>query len=867
MRSLLTTVFLGLALALPAPGLQAQVPSEDVLALHWHPATSERARNRTLAASAWLERGGDPVEWRQSVDAIALRLQPSLARIGPVDVSLVDGLMAWLVRQRQVNLGPSGPGFPEPALGNVEALIERSHAAGEIARQRVRAAYRAVGVWSEVAEALGDVANEEVSAYWQPLLDELAASAEPDDPAVEHARSQAGWVRQWTSASDETERLLAHDAILRAEARRAADTGRLLDALWLAFEGLARLTQADSPINESAAEWAAWLTRIEGERAESFRLIDIDLPVVLALLGDAAEYLDAPGRATQSAVAELADTYARLALFAPDLAFYLDQPVREASGQAISNCNPDPLLVGPLPRDVFERCARNLESVLAESLDSEEMVGGGQGPFAAEFLRRELGLVSWQRAAYLDGHLNWLLDAQCQAPQWVNVLEWSLLTDHLVRWVAQRPVFFTGSEWRDALDRLSEQMRSQAAAHVEWIDCLTGRGSERRDPVIRLVDRHREALREVSGLLREVRQAFYEERTRPGADVDLDGAADQVTAYRPQDLSVGPCPEAASCGARVELPVSRALLGLFPNAFLLADQIGSGRLGLCYDQVRWVERSSEPARDGDSRVANYFGRLSFDLVGTFNQGDARQTVFQYRLTDSETRQYLFAADEQSILAQDCPMDQIGRSVGSSLPEGHPGLVPNRLTYFTSTPTTPEAQLIANWDQGAEWRDWFVTGQRVAHIETADAADMETAVQAELAELVAQRERQLVAPLINPPRMGDSDPVVMAMARAADSAALLRRVLELHYPRIIRQHAPVRALLAGEAGLITRDRVRLLRDSGVSASRMPELGLERVDRFTSAWRALPTSLRELGQRAPEVDYSLERLDDLHQQTAP
>ena len=116
---------------------------EDVLALHWHPATSESARNRTLAAAVWLERGAEAAGWDQAVDTLALRLQPSIDRVGPVRVSLVDGLMPWLVRQREVNLGQSGMGFPDPELAGVGELLEREHAAGELARLRVVAAYRA----------------------------------------------------------------------------------------------------------------------------------------------------------------------------------------------------------------------------------------------------------------------------------------------------------------------------------------------------------------------------------------------------------------------------------------------------------------------------------------------------------------------------------------------------------------------------------------------------------------------------------------------------------------------------------------------------------------------------------------------------
>ncbi|HSH26953.1 MAG TPA: hypothetical protein VK972_04155, partial [Wenzhouxiangella sp.] len=630
------------------------------------------------------------------------------------------------------------------------------------------------------------------------------------------------------------------------------------------FEGLARLLQADESASKIAAEWLGWLKDVGSEQARALRLIDVDLPVVLALLGDAADALAAPEQSFQPAIAALADSYARLALFAPDLAFYLDQPVRERVRRMISVCKPDPLFVGPLPRDAFERCADNLEAMLASDLGTEELVGEAQGPFAVEFLRRELGLISWQRVAYLDGHLDWLLEAQCQPPEWVNVLEWSLLADHLVRWVAQRPAFLASQAWRDTVDRLTAQMRMQATAHAEWIDCVTGRGRSRRDPVARLLARHYMALIEVRDLLREARSAFYDSVTRPGADVDLDGPADQATAYRPLDQVVGPCPAADTCGARVELPVSRELLDLFPDPFLVADQIGMGELQLCYDRVRWVERSMEPARWRSSQVADYYGRFSFDLVGTFRGEGESGTVFRHRLTDRERQHYLFAAADEAILAEDCPIERIGRSVASRLPESHPGLVPNRLTYFVSMPTTPEAELLANW---AQWRDWFVAGRYVQRLEAADVANIEAAVEAGLAELATRRERQLVAPLINPPRAGDEDPLVLAMSRVADTAALLRRILELHYPRIIRQHAPIRSMVSGEAGLITRDRVRLMREQGVAVSHMPELGLERAGRLRNIWLGLPETLREQGQRAPEIDYSLERLSNPQREIAP
>lgn len=856
---------LALALAASIPAGAQNLP-EDVLALHWHPATAEAARSRTLAAAAWLERSDVDEDWTQTMDALLLRLDRSLERAGPVRVAAMDGLLAWLVRQRQVNLQESGVGFPEPGLTGVGALLQRDHVAGQLARKRLAAAWQAPGVWRRVAERTGEGFADAAARYWAPVLEllEQEGSESPTEDAWLHARAQADRLRRLDAAESGGAQVRIRDAVLRAEAGEAWRTGRWLDMVWLVYEGLVRLTQLDRPAGDLAAGWSDWLQTLDAAQLRELRLIDLDLPVIVAMLGDAATYMASPEQATHSALGELADVYARLALFAPDLAFYLDQPVREDVRRAVLDCNPDPLLVGPLPREMFERCGRSLSRLLDSGLDSEELVGGAQGPFATEFLRRELGLVSWQRASYIDGHLAWLLDAQCQPPAWINVLEWSLVADHLVRWIAQRPVFFTGSTWQATLDRLTAQVRQQAQAHAEWIDCITGQGSQRRDPVMRLLARHRDALVEVDRLLVEAGQRFYESVTRAGADIDLDGPADQITAYRPETLVVGPCPEANACGARAELPASRALLGLFPNAFLLADQLGLGSLALCYDEVRWVDRRSTPTRDPASRVADFHGRLSFELVGRFDRNGMAETVFRHRLTDQQTRHYLFAADDEDILALDCPQDLIGRSIPSMLPEDHPGMVPNRLTYFASAPTTPESQLLANWDRGAEWRDWFLTGGRVEALETASDDAMRTIVQAELAALSARRERHLTAPLINPARAGDADPLALAMAQVADTAALLRRVLELHYPRIIRQYSPVRSLLMGEAGLITRDRVRYLRDSGVSARLIPRLGLERVEQLQHTWAGLPAVLREQGQRAPELDFSLSRLSSLGRQ---
>jgi len=859
-RSLM--VFAALAACLSAMPLKAALP-EHALAWHWQVDTAERARRATLALNVWLEDPeADPTQWRQRVESTMLILADLAETVPPSQAALADGLFAWLVHARDRNLQTLSVELPLPDLSRAGDLLERSNRAGRAARLYSVAALQAPVIWERLSDRMADNEaldpEDEIEAFWSTLMapDPDALPAAPESAALAQADRVARLARlEGSSARSE---LLVE--LTRFEAERAWLRADGLGAVWLALEALARTTALEDPA-PAANSIDALLEQISGDSGRSLRQIDTDLPVILAMLQDAAGHLAEPEPGVSAALSELADAYARLALFAGDAAFYLEQPVREDIRSAISACNADPLLVGPLPRETFERCLETLVRLMTSELGREELVGDGDGPYAPTFLRREMGLVSWQRAAYLDGHLNWLLGNSCPVPQWQNPLEWSLLVQYLSRWVAQRPVFFDSARWRDAVDVFVRQSIALRESPETFLDCLTGTGSMRRDPVQQLLSAHGTALADLNGALTSESDRYYAEVTRAAADIDLDGDASQLTAYRPEGLSVGPCPEAQACGVRAELPVSRALLGQFPNAYLLADQIRMGQLDMCYDAVRWVEREMEPARNNDSRVANYRGRLSFELVGSFERNGVAETVFRQRLTATESRHYLFASSEPTVLEMDCPNALAGEPVASRLPENRPGLVPNRLTYFVSQPVTAEAEMLANWDSGAEWRDWFVTGGRVEMIETSDGTALAVAVQAELASLVSRRERLLASRLLSPLTTDQADPLTNAMAVVAENSALLRRILEIHYPRVIRHDNDIRALLSGENSLLSRDRVRQIGDGGRPLRQTATIGRERLDALVTSWAGLPASVREFGQSSPELDFAAERLESL------
>ena len=870
-QSILFTA-LSLLFVCGAGPLRAELPVSEIVALHFHPETALEARQRSLALAAWLEdSNADTEQWQMRVETLKLTLERRAEQVNPAWAPASDGMFAWLVHARDRNLPVTTPSAMMPTLHRVSELLQQEDAAGRLARLYPEAAFQSPELWQSLHERLkaaeaGQISDAEfdlvppgdrIMGYWQPLLDRFEEGGEVNEL---YARRQAERVMGLAALDNASGRRIAIAELLLEQARFYEQQDQIMPMVWALMDGLIRLSDVP-PGRELAGQYEAFINAMAEADPRRWRRVDSGLPVVLALLHDAAAYLADEEPGTLAAMSELADAYARLALFAADAAFYLDQPVREDIRRAINQCNPDPLLVGPLPREVFDSCLAQLTGLLTDELAREELTGDGTGPFAVHFLRREMGLVSWQRASYLDGHLNWHLNAACQPVEWINVLEWSILMQYLAHWVPQRPVFFGAARWQDAVEAIADAGRQLEHDRAAWIDCMTGLGSVRTDPVLRLLERHERAQVNLAGVVEEAVGQFYESVTRTGADIDLDAGTDQVTAYRPEGLMVRPCEDADTCGARIELPASRALLGLFPNAYLLADQIGLGQVRLCYENVRWVDREQRSARGQDDRVANYHGRLSFELTGTFVSNEQEDLVFRQRLISGEKRHYLFAAADEEILDLHCPTAMAGEPVASHLPEGRMGLVPDRLTYFVSMPTTAESQLSSNWDRGSEWRDWFVTGSQVELVveSAGDSEELALAVGARLSELTSRRERQLSSSLLSPPGPDSAEPLVRAMTEVSDNTTLLRRVIELHYPRLLRHHDEVRGALNGDAGLLTRERVRQMRDAGMPMARVPLHGRERLERLREHWLSLPPAMREFGHPAPEFDYGQEKLD--------
>ena len=347
---------------------------------------------------------------------------------------------------------------------------------------------------------------------------------------------------------------------------------------------------------------------------------------------------------------ELADAVAQLVLLIPDMDYYFDQPVRQRIAEEVDICisimaDRDPEGGLRLSREQFDACLESLVTMAREQAGRAELAGDPDGPFGSEQLRREMLLTPWQRINYTLGYLHDRHPTGCEPPATPlpNPLEWSSLASVVV-WFAEQAPLFMQTPRNEAL--LTDMRRSGVELFdglLRQVDCISGAGAGLNDPVVRGLADYRQALDALVAGLREAELEFREARLKPGSDVMLHGGAGQRTAFRNEDLSIGPCDERTVCEMSGRLEATRALIGLFPDPYLIADQTGLGEIDICYDEVEWVERRSEPVREDDPFVANYFGGLSFDLVGRYREAGETREVFGFNFVSPEEYHYLFAA--------------------------------------------------------------------------------------------------------------------------------------------------------------------------------------------------------------------------------
>ena len=157
-----------------------------------------------------------------------------------------------------------------------------------------------------------------------------------------------------------------------------------------------------------------------------------------------------------------------------------------------------------------------------------------------------------------------------------------------------------------------------------------------------------------------------------------------------------------------ELKSTPALIGVFPGHYLGADQAGLGKIGICYDNISWVQRHSEPTRLDDPNVADYYGRLSFDLIGRYVEDGVVLNVLGSNFISPDEYHYLFAEASDEVLNDRCPEEWVGSKIMTKLNSDNIfRIVPDRLTYLASARSQPSQIITTNWSRGADWRAWVV----------------------------------------------------------------------------------------------------------------------------------------------------------------
>ncbi|MDT8320061.1 MAG: hypothetical protein RQ826_05985 [Xanthomonadales bacterium] len=635
-------------------------------------------------------------------------------------------------------------------------------------------------------------------------------------------------------------------------------------------------TVGDQAISVLPGLLTEWLPPFSSAYAREFAGVDPRINAVLATVFDVAQYLQNPaaldtGRLTMLQE-EIADAVAQFVLLLPEMGFYFDQPVRARIAEESAICtslvaaaaNPD---LPALTRKQFDGCLESMVEMAATTARRGELAGGMAGPFGLDQLRRELLLTPAQRINYLVGLLHAQYASSCQPPAepLPNPIEWAGLAT-LFTWFAQQsPIYFQTPGGESQLKRMREHGLELQRVMAQQLDCISGAGTGINDPLVRGLADYRKALGALSDSIREADRTFRAARLKKGADVVLERDASQTTAYRSGELAIGPCNPERVCGMSGELESTRALVGLFPQPYLIADQTGLGRVEICYDHMKWVNRRAEPVRADDAQVANYFGSLSFELVGRYRHNGEISEVFSSRFVSPDEYHYLFAAASDEVLQDNCPTEWEGQKIVTDMPQRRVRVVPDRLTYLAAARQKPSSIIQANWSRGAEWRDWFVTRLGVGAFEFEADSTIIDHVNRHLKALYEAEQSELYGLLLRPSEGGGADTngsLVRQLAQVTTRKALVRAQLNLFYPDLLLHSDTLRGFFEGHDALLDRAVLRRYRERGVAVESVGAAGVAQLERLEAEWNRQPGQLRRSGSTEIGVAHALVRLNALY-----
>jgi len=621
---------------------------------------------------------------------------------------------------------------------------------------------------------------------------------------------------------------------------------------------------------------SGFLPALSSSMGRSFSDVDARFNANLAATFDVVQELsggELRGGHLERLQTELADTVTQLVLQVPDMSFYYDQPVRSRISEEIDICisvaavrddNGQP----QMSRQQFDGCIASMVQMAQTQVRRAELAGDPRGPFGSDQLQRELELTPWQRINYAIGYLHERSNTACPMPASAlpNPLEWSALATLMVWFSSQSPVYMQTPENEALVASMRQIGLDLLRTMSEQVDCINGAGGSYNDLIGASLQQYQNALVDLVGGIRATELNFREARLRPGADVVLGGNVDQSTSYRTPGLMIGPCDAERVCEMDLELEATRALVGLFPDEYLLADQVQLGTVEICYDNMQWIDRRAERVRRNDPNVANYYGHLSFDLVGRFYEGENISPVFGSNFVSPDEYHYLIAASSDEVLNDGCPTEWVGTRVMTERSQsGGINIVPNRLTYLAAARKKPSEIINGNWSRGAEWRDWFVTGIGVSELEFAPDPGLHDRLGRHLRALYQSEQQMIYSHLLRPPAgppgsMGA--PLYDLMADVTMYKSLLRNQLNLFYPEFMLDSDEIRSAVEGLNGLLDQSVVRRFQENNVAVAQIHDIGLDRLQGFKSSWQRQPEMVVRSGSVSASMAHAVARLNTLY-----
>jgi hypothetical protein len=570
--------------------------------------------------------------------------------------------------------------------------------------------------------------------------------------------------------------------------------------------------------------------------------------------------------------ARLADASAQLALMIPDMGYYFDTPVRQQIVEQMNICisiaaSRDEAGNRIMLRRQFDGCMDTFLQMADQDTRSAELAGNVNGPFTLDTLGRELSVTPWQRINYGVGYLHHSYPTDCPAPAnpLPNPLEFAVLATTMSWFAGNAPEFAATPENEARMARMRDIGEQLVLGLTTQVECFAGSASAISDPVSRGMTDYELALRELNNGIKNAEMDFRSQRLSPGADVLLEQDATQRTSYRPDDLTIGPCDEVSVCEMTGELSTTRALIGLFPNEYLLAEQTGLGEIEMCYRNLGWVKRRSELVRADDENVSNYYGHLGFDLVGRFSQGGNVSDIFAFRFISPEEHHYLFAQTSEEVLEDGCPMSWVGSKIITPLREERFGIVPDRLTYLAASRMLPSRLLQGNWDRGAEWRDWFVTGIGVTAMAVSEAPDIMTPLSQHLDSLYQAEQAEIYRRILladNESLLGEDVSMFDEIQQLSITKALLRMQMMLFYPGSLVNSDKIRIAIAGDEGLLDNRLLRRFRQENVPMTTVNAIALERLNMLRNHWNEQPEMLRRKGSVSISLMNAMVRVNAIY-----